>query len=382
MPIDLRELDPYAVRDPYEGDWPCRRCGYNLKGLQRGCRCPECGFAAARGGVLQTRDNLLYAPLAYLKVLQAGAMLMALGVVGSGILAAANFVDLSGTFRNPVRLGTAAAWIAGVWILTAPRQVSDRTPVNPREEWKRLRWVNRGTQACWLLGAVAAIAAARLAPITPAFRTTGPHPMEVVAELLAVIGLFGLVPLAIQIADLAEWGADTGLASRLRGSAWGLMVFGAFVHAGAYGPELLGPFAFFLLVPMLISGGLWMISLLALGYSVLQLASMTRWAIINSDHLAARDQRLLERQERDARAAEMGLYRDARGVALEREATTGACPQCGYDLTGLPPNNPCPECGNELSLIPVRRRPPAEDKPAWLLDDSPIELEPEKPRKA
>jgi hypothetical protein len=26
-----------------EGDWPCRICAYNLRGLRRGGRCPECG---------------------------------------------------------------------------------------------------------------------------------------------------------------------------------------------------------------------------------------------------------------------------------------------------------------------------------------------------
>jgi hypothetical protein len=26
-----------------EGDWPCGMCGYNLRGLARGGRCPECG---------------------------------------------------------------------------------------------------------------------------------------------------------------------------------------------------------------------------------------------------------------------------------------------------------------------------------------------------
>lgn len=380
MPIDPRTLDPYAARDPYEGDWPCRRCGYNLKGLQRGSRCPECGFQMPQGNVLAARDNLLYAPLWYLKLLRFGALLMAMGVVGAGVLAGMGIFGASEEIRAMGRFATGSAWLAGVWILTGPREVSERTPVNPKEEWKRLRWVNRATQACWLLGAVAALAAFRLTPIAAPFRTGGPHPLQAVAEILGVVGLFGLVPLAVQIADIAEWGADSGLASRLRGSAWGLMVFGLVVYLGGFAPELLGPFAFFFTVPLLICGGLWVISLLVLGYSVLQLVSMTHWAILNSEHLAARDERIRRRKERDERAAQLGVFRDARGLALEREAGAGLCPSCGYDLAGLPQNAPCPECGDALSPMPVRKAPP-ETKPAWLADDSPIELEPEKPRK-
>src|SRR5690606_40462637 len=71
-----------------------------------------------------------------------------------------------------------SAWLAGVWVITAPREVSDQTPVNPREEWKRLRWVNRATQACWLLGAIATVAAERAAPIAPAFRTRSEEHMS------------------------------------------------------------------------------------------------------------------------------------------------------------------------------------------------------------
>ena len=33
-----REFEPRL-----ESDWPCRICGYNLRGLHRGGRCPECG---------------------------------------------------------------------------------------------------------------------------------------------------------------------------------------------------------------------------------------------------------------------------------------------------------------------------------------------------
>lgn len=371
MPIDPRELDPWASKDPYEGDWPCRRCGYNLKGLQRGSRCPECGFAPPqRGGTLSSRDNLLYAPLGYLKLLRLGALLMVVGVVGAVLQTVLGFF-LPEAILTGLRLLIGAGWLAGVWIFTAPRQVNERTPANPRQEWKRLRWVNRGTQACWLLGSLAATGGA--APGMPGA-------LEALAGLLGVVALFGLAPLAVQIADIAEWGADSGLASRLRGAAWGVIVFGVIIYLGFLGPLLPTALAIVLAVAMVVSWWLWVISMLVLGYSVLQLAFMTHWAILNSEHLAARDERARQRQARDERAAMSGAYRDARGVALERENTAGHCPSCGYDLEGLPPDAPCPECGHELSPMPIRK-PPPEQKPAWLADDSPIELEPEKPGK-
>ncbi|MFG0284589.1 MAG: hypothetical protein ACF8R7_09225 [Phycisphaerales bacterium JB039] len=376
MPIDPREMDRYAVKEYYQHDAPCKRCGYNLKGLVKGGKCPECGFQRKIGGVLAARDNLLYAPPGYLRTLQIGAMLMGAGVVGAGLVAAMGVAQSPERAAAGVRLVASGLWLVGVWIMTSPRQVSERTPVNPREEWKVGRWVNRGVQSCWLLAALAVMADIR----GPSPLVGGATAWSVAGGILEVIAMFGLVPLAFQIAELAEWGADSGLAARLRGAAWGLAVFGIIVYAGALAPTLLGPFGFFLLIPLLVCAGLWVISLLAFGVSVLQFALMTNWAIVNSEHLAARDARLRERHARDQRAAAAGVYRDVAGLTLERENAGGVCPQCGYSLEGLPPNAPCPECGNELSPMPARKAPP-EARPAWMRDDAPIPLEPEAPPK-
>ena len=376
MPIDPREMDRYAIKEFYTHDAPCKRCGYNLKGLVKGDKCPECGYQRKGGGVLAARDNLLYAPPGYLRILQVGAMLMAAGVLGAGLVAALGVVGGPERAIVGVRLVASGLWLAGVWIMTAPRQVSERTPVNPKEEWKVGRWVNRGTQCCWLLATVAAMA--ELSAAAPL--GGGVTAWSVSAGMLELVATFGLVPLAFQIAELADWGADSGLASRLRGAAWGLTVFGIIVYAGALAPTLLGPFGFFLLIPLLLCAGMWVVSLIAFGVSVVQFALMTNWAIVNSEHLAARDQRLRDRHARDQRAAAAGAYRDVAGLPLERESTCGVCPQCGYDLEGLSPNSPCPECGNQLSPMPARKAPP-EVRPTWMSDDSPIPLEPEGPPK-
>lgn len=65
MVIDPRELDlrsrPPRVDDVILDDQPCKRCGYNLRGLARWSVCPECGLAidprAAAEGITKPRPE-------------------------------------------------------------------------------------------------------------------------------------------------------------------------------------------------------------------------------------------------------------------------------------------------------------------------------------
>jgi hypothetical protein len=199
--------------------------------------CPECGFEHRRRPLLESRDNLLYAPIGYLRMLQAGALLMAAGVLGMAALTVARIIGGAPEMALVgARLAIGTMWLAGVWIVTSPRKVSERTAANPKQEWRVSRWVNRGTQACWLLSAIVGVLVLQAGP---KFSWSSMTPLEALELLLATGAMIGLVPLAIQLADLAEWGADSSLASRLRGAAWGLLVFGVIVYAGS----LLGRFS-------------------------------------------------------------------------------------------------------------------------------------------
>jgi hypothetical protein len=60
------------VEAPLDRDLPCLTCGYNLRGLPPGSRCPECGLAIAvtldvdqlPGGILRAAEDFVYYPVA------------------------------------------------------------------------------------------------------------------------------------------------------------------------------------------------------------------------------------------------------------------------------------------------------------------------------
>ncbi len=217
-------------------DWTCIKCDYSLVGLRVGGKCPECGTIIAPPKSSATRDDhMTDAPIPYLKGMAAGYLLMMLG--GVGMIASA-FVARSTGEAWWMVAGTiaAGAWWAGVFVVTQPRRSAVRPYADMVVEWRRTRLSNRTTQAIWLLAfAIGAIAmfvqqAATNAALASPTMTAGslaavPKSVLTLASLAALcvlVASLGLVPLCVQLSDIADWSGDTGLGNRLRVAAWGL----------------------------------------------------------------------------------------------------------------------------------------------------------------
>lgn len=130
-----RKLEKLEIEDDLE----CVHCGYNLRGLTKKHRCPECGTPA---GMSLLGDLLQYAPVHWLKSVRNG-LAMLLWAIGIGIAA---FVNIGPSPGFGVLLDVCSAVLAfsGVMFLTTPepKMLSVATGFGLRESIRTLALVN------------------------------------------------------------------------------------------------------------------------------------------------------------------------------------------------------------------------------------------------
>lgn len=307
---DQRTKPERFLGETYEPGRLCAHCNYDLGGVPVGNVCPECGKAAGRagrrGGSGRIVESLMDAPMWYLKSLALGTTLLCAVLFGVMLLGLFGTVLLRRSYGDlppaGLKLVLAIVWWVGVCIATSPRALTNPGSFNAKAEWKRLRVVNRVTQAFWAAGASLGL---MHAAVTSNVLPGGPTPngallISIVWAIATLIGMFGLVPLCFQLGDLAEWAQDSPLNARFNTAAGSIAFGGGMIIVS----DLLGlltgmrglALGLFSIFPMALLG----FGVVLFFANIFNFASMIHWAIRNKEKLHEVDERRMERDLREA----------------------------------------------------------------------------------
>jgi hypothetical protein len=219
----IRGPDPHNIRGMLakqkapiiDSDRECPGCGYNLRGLRVGIKCPECGMPSVMPA--EVDDALSLMPRAVILEFIWGCWIASLCVfAAAGVIVADQVHAFDHTVTEIVLTGTALVWAIACWMLT-PAFALPQAVFWGFSKRSRLRLVARWLGPGWLM----ALTAALLEPFAAQLILVRPL-LWLASVGGAIAGLASIVTLSIMLERLAEWTRDDTAQKIFNGFVWGL----------------------------------------------------------------------------------------------------------------------------------------------------------------
>jgi hypothetical protein len=287
MPIDKHQIPRGLMGQDIERDRECGFCGYNLRGLKKDGRCPECGRAIRSFDPSSSGNLLSSLSVRELRLLATGSAMVAFAILflALGMVWWPRLLKRFSLFTEPavwVGLGLVATSIVmatGVWLMTRPGIVAEPARLDGAE---RVRLLTRWLAWAWPPAVLTALAER----VTPEWGLW-------LGGLACVLGLMAAVGTFTFVEHLRRFTQDSGdphEETRLLTVLWILSpgvafhVVAARAEALGYAPSVIwtGRLLSMLLMGMMVT---WLIAAIA------GLSESARWAIRGIEQRAARAER-------------------------------------------------------------------------------------------
>ena len=278
MPVS--NLPPAPPTGTVINERQCVGCGYNLRGLPVGGRCPECGMPIASESRFD--EPLAHSPVEVIKAFRLGCWFATVVMFSAAVTIVARSFRAVPAEAIAAILGVLAMlWLAATWMVT-PSFTIRAAAARGFGPTSRLRMAARALQFGWL--ACASCYALVALYSTQLGGWVGLVRLGMIVS--AIVGFAGVVCLGILLERLAEWARDDDAERALNLAVWGVPITTSILFLNT---------SMFLL--SIVIALIWLMSVLAFPYGMLSLSRSVSLSVSHAREYQNRERRRYERQQ-------------------------------------------------------------------------------------